>query len=120
MLADPQSITINSVANSLPAVARGVNQSTYQSADGNVKLSISHSYLGTRTRRLVRFDQQKVAADPLISAQNIVYKQAMYLVVDIPVTGFTVTEQNYLLAGFTTWLTTGSGANMTKVLGGES
>lgn len=120
MLSDPQSVTINAVAVSLPAVSRGVNNSKYQSSDGNVLFSISHDLGTSRTRRLVRIDQQKIAADPLISAQSIVYKMAIYLVVDIPKTGFTITEQNYLLAAFTTWLTTGSGANMTKVLGGES
>nr|UJQ84918.1 MAG: hypothetical protein 2 [Leviviridae sp.] len=63
MLADPQSVTINAVAQSLPAIARGVNTSTYQKDDGTVKLSFAHQY-GKRTRRTARLDFSKIVADP--------------------------------------------------------
>lgn len=119
MLTDPQSVTINAVANSLPAISRGVNLSAYQKDDGNVKLSVSHTY-GKRTRRQVRLDYSKIAADPLISSQNIKYSMTAYLVVDVPITGFTVTEAGYIVAALTGWLTASSNANTTKVLGGES
>jgi hypothetical protein len=119
MLADPQSLTINAIANSLPAVSRGVNQSSYRKDDGNVQLSISHTY-ASRTRRLARVDFSKIAADPLISANNIKYSMSAYLVVDIPVTGFTVAEAKYVVDSLTKWLTDTSGANTTKLLGGES
>lgn len=120
MLADPQSITINSVANSLPAVSRGINQSSYQKDDATAALSVSHSYGSKRTRRTVRIDFNKIAADPLISAQNIKYSMSAYLVVDVPITGFTVTEAQYIVSALTTWLTASSNANSIKVLGGES
>ncbi len=119
MLTDPQSLTINAVANSLPATARGVNTSNYTKDDGTVKLSIAHTY-SKRTRRVVRVDFSKIAADPLVSAQNIKYSMSAYLVVDIPVTGFTVTETKYIVDALAAWLTASSGANTTKVLGGES
>lgn len=64
MLADPQSVTINAVAQTLPAVARGVNTSTYRKDDQTVGLSVSHQY-GKRTRRTVRLDYSKIVADPL-------------------------------------------------------
>lgn len=119
MLADPQSVTINAVANSLPAVARGINTSTYQKDDENVKLMVAHS-TGKRNRSTVRLDFRKVAADPLISAQNIEYSMSAYLVVDRPKTGFTLIEAKQIVDGLTAWLTASSGANTTKVLGGES
>lgn len=119
MLADPQSLTINAVANSLPAISRGVNQSSYQKDDANVKLDISHTY-AKRIRRQVKASLSKIAADPLVSAQSIKYSMSAYLVVDVPVTGFTVTEAKYLVDALTAWLTASSGANTTKVLGGES
>lgn len=119
MLADPQSVTINSVANSLPAVARGINQSSYQKDDGNVVLSVSHQY-GKRTRRTVRLDFSKIAADPLVSAQNIKYSMSTYLVIDTPITGFTVAEAKLVVDGLTAYLTASSGAKVTSVLGGES
>nr|UJQ85867.1 MAG: hypothetical protein 2 [Leviviridae sp.] len=119
MLADPQSVTINAVAQSLPAIARGVNQSAYQKDDGNVKLTISHAY-GKRTRRTVRLDFSKIAADPLVSAQNIKYSMSTYLVIDTPITGFTVAEAKQIVDALTAYLTASSGAKVTSVLGGES
>lgn len=119
MLADPQSVTINSVANSLPAVSREKDSSRYQKDDGLVALTVSHTY-GKRKRRVVRLDHSKVAADPLISAQNIRYSMSAYLVIDVPDTGYTVAEAKQIVDGLTAYLTASSGANVTKVLGGES
>jgi hypothetical protein len=119
MLADPQSVTINAVAQTLPAVSRGVSSSVYAKDDGNVKLSVAHAY-GKRTRRSVRLDFRKIAADPLVSAQSIVYTMAAYLVIDTPVTGFTVAEAKQIVDALTAYLTASSGAKVTSVLGGES
>jgi hypothetical protein len=119
MLADPQSVTINAVATSLPAISRGENTSTYQKDDGTVKLAISHTY-GKRNRHSVRLDHSKIAADPLISAQNIKYSMSAYLVIDVPVTGYTNAEAKYIVDALTAYLTASSGAKVTSVLGGES
>lgn len=118
MLADPQSVTINAVASSLPRTISGP-PSTYQKDDGNVKLMVSHQF-GKRTRSTVRLDFRKIAADPLVSAQSIEYGMSAYLVVDRPTTGFTLVEAKQIVDGLTGWLTASSGANTTKVLGGES
>jgi len=118
-LSDPQSITINTVANPLPRVSTDRNASTYSKDDGNLKLSVSHSY-GKRVRRAVRIDSRKTAADPLFPAQNAPYSASVTLVVDAPLTGYTVTELKQIVDGFTAWLSASSGANLTKVLGGES
>lgn len=119
MFSDPQSVTINAVANSLPRTSSGVNQGAFTKDDATVKLSISHTY-AKRTRRMARLDFSKIAADPLISAQNIKYSMSAYLVVDVPVTGFTVAEAKQIVDALTLWLTTSTGANTTKLLGGES
>jgi hypothetical protein len=119
MLADPQSVTINAVATSLPAIGRGVDTSAYQKDDGTVKLTVSHNY-GKRTRRTARLDFSKIAADPLISAQNIKYSMSAYLVIDLPITGFTNTEAKYIVDALTAYLTASSGAKVTAILGGES
>lgn len=119
MLADPQSVTINSVATSLPAIARGVNSSAYQSADGATKLTISHTY-GKRTRRSARLDFSKIAADPLVPTQNQKVSMSAYLVIDHPVTGLTVSEIKYIVDALTGYLAATSGAKVTSMLGGES
>jgi hypothetical protein len=89
--ADPQSVTVNAVAISLPRTSSGVNSGVFTSADGNSKLSVSHSY-GKRTRRTIRLDSSKVAADPLLPTQNVKLSNSVYLVVDAPVAGFTNTS----------------------------
>lgn len=116
---DPQSVTINAVANSLPRISSGINAGTFQKDDGNVKLSVSHTY-GKRTRRTIRLDYSKIAADPLISAQNIKYSMSTYLVIDTPVTGFTVAEAKQIIDALTLYLTASSGARVTQLLGGEN
>lgn len=118
MLADPQSVTINSVAQSLPAVSRLKNQSQYAKDDATVELTISHSY-GKRTRRVARLDFNKIAADPL-TAQNARFSMSAYLVVDLPPVGFTNAEAKQVVDGLTAYLTASTGAKVTSILGGES
>lgn len=116
---DPQSVTINSVAISLPRVSTGVNTSTYQSNDSNTKLSASHQY-GKRNRHVIRLDTRKVAADPLNSAANLEYSESCYLVIDVPRVGYTVAQTKMDIDGFLAALTASSGALVTKLLGGEN
>lgn len=118
MISDPQSVTINSVAISLPRVASGVNTGAFKAADATVLESIGHTY-GRRTRRTWRIDHSKVAPDPLFPAQNTPYSMSFYVVADVPVTGYTVAEQKQVIDGFLAQLNASSGALITKFLGGE-
>lgn len=116
---DPQSVTVTGSASSLARTGSGINAGTFTSNDGTVALQVSSAY-AKRTRRTARINLNKIAADPLISAQNIKYSASVYLVVDAPPTGFTVAELTTLVTGLTTWLTTSSAANTIKLLGGEN
>jgi hypothetical protein len=118
-LSDPQSVTINAVAISLPRTSSSVNAGAFTSNDGTVKETVSHQY-GKRTRHLIRIDHSKIAADPLISAQNIKHSMSTYMVFDVPVTGYTVAEAKQVVDGFIAQLSASSGALITKVLGGEN
>lgn len=119
MFTDPQSITVNAVANTLPRTGVGASSASYSKDDGNLKLTVSHSY-GKRIRRTARIDSRKTAPDPLFPAQNNPYSMACYIVADVPTTGFTVAEQKQIIDALSAWLTASSGANVTKLLGGES
>lgn len=122
MFADPQSVTINAVAQALPRTAVGPNgpeSAQYTKDDGNVALLISHQK-GKRIRRTARLDFSKIAADPLISSTSIKYSMSAYLVVDLPPTGFTVVEAKQIVDGLTAWLTASTGANVTRLLANES
>jgi len=117
--ADPQSVTINAVANSLPRISSGVNTGAFQKDDASVKLSVSHSY-GKRVRRQIRLDFGKVAADLFQADVNLRYSMSAYIVVDAPEVGFTLAEQKQIVDALTAYLTASSGARVTQMLGGEN
>lgn len=117
--ADPQSVTINAVPNTLPRVSVKDNGSVYRKDDGNVEMSISHAY-GKRNRRVLRIDSRKTAPDPLFPSQNTPYNMFCYVVVDVPKVGFTIAEQKQIVDALTAYLTASSGSAVTRLLGGES
>lgn len=115
--ADPQSITVNSVAKSMPRVSSGESQSVYKTADDVFKMRISHQTAKSRIRRMVRIDQTIVAADPL-SAENSYQTAGIYVVVDEPAFGFDDTTLGYLVTALKDWLI--AGTNTAKLLGSET
>jgi len=119
MLADPQSVTVNSVAISLPTITRGTNLSVYQSSDGNNKLSLSHTY-GKRIRRVCRWDFRKLAANQFDTTINQYYSGAFYLVCDQPLAGYTAAELKLQSDGWLAYLAASSYAKITNFLGGET
>lgn len=117
---DPQSVTINAISTPLPRTSSGLHSGEFTSADGNVKLTVSHTGKGKRTRHLVRLDIAKVAADPLIAAQNLRYTMSVQLVTDVPLVGYTVTEQKNVVKALTDWLSASTDANNIRLAGGEN
>lgn len=113
---DPQTVTVNAVAQTLANISRSAQSSEYRKDDGTYDLKISHNE-GKRNRRTARLDFQKVAADPFEPALNQKFTGSVYCVIDVPVTGWTNTEIKDITLGLTAWLTS---ANVLKILGGES
>lgn len=115
--ADPQSITVNSVAKSLVRIASGDLNATYKSADDEWQMRISHQRSKSRVRRMVRIDQKLVAADPL-TAENTYQTGGVYLVIDEPEVGISDTVLGYLVNALCDWMQTST--NIAKVLASES
>lgn len=117
MYADPQSVTVNGVAVSLPR--QGSTQpdrlGTFATPDGTFTFDVRQNKTAQRFRREVRLTQKKVAADP-ISTLNKEISTSVILVVDEPRWGFSDTELSYLTAAVVAWFTN---ANRDKLLGGE-
>lgn len=112
---DPQTITVNTVAQTLNRVKSDGYPSEYHEVDEEFKMTISHQESKNRTRRMIRVDQRVVAADPLTSVNE--YKDlGVYLVIDEPEYGFSDAEIDYVVQALCTWLST---ANVTKVCGNE-
>lgn len=116
MFADPQSITVNAVAQSMPRISSTGTKSTYRKSDGTYQLTISHSESNNRVRSMARVDNKAIVTNPLDSTNDF-DTLSFYVVVDRPVFGFTQTQVDQLIAGFKTWL---DSAAITKLFAQES
>lgn len=116
-----QSLTVSGTASTLPRTGMGDSKGRWNASDGTLELSVSSTY-GKRTRRVARIQTSKIAPDPLISSTNIKHSMSAYVVVDTPVTGFTVTEQKAIVDALAAWLAAGTGAanHTVQLLGGEN
>jgi len=118
MYADPQSLTINSVATSFPRQGSSAPDrlGRFVTADGVYEFDVRQNKTANRFRREVRLTQKKVAADP-ISAVNKEVSASFIIVIDEPRWGFTDTELAYLANAMVAWFTS---ANRDKLLAGEN
>lgn len=117
--ADPQSITVNAVAQSMPRTSSGTNFGEFTQDDGTNSLTIRHAY-GKRTRRVMQFRDSKIAANPFDTTRNDKVSMSVSLVVDHPPQGYTNTELKQVVDGLIAYLTASSGAKVTQLLGGEN
>lgn len=114
--ADPQSITIDGDAVSLPRTGFSANSGRFTAASGDESLEISHQS-GSRFRHMVRLTDARTVGNPLVPDQNIAVNMSAHLVIDMPRNGYTVAEIADLAAALTAWATK---ANLQKVVSGES
>jgi len=118
-LADPQTITISGTGNTLNRVSSGNNEGAFSKDDTNLRLEVKHSY-AKRNRSVIKVTHRKVAADPLVTAQNLQYQMGINISFDRPPVGYTPAEVKAIWDGLLANLAASSGLNITKVLGGES
>lgn len=113
--ADPQSVTVNAVAQSLPRVGLGPSSGIFQKDDQSYKLEIFHDKK-KRTRHIAKLSFRKIAADVYTASNNIEYTGSVTLTLDGPNVGYTNTDLLNIVNGFVGWLTP---ANVTKVIAFE-
>lgn len=117
MFSDPQTITIDGVAKTLPAINRGETSSTYRKADGELTFTVSHQKTGKgRYRHLIRVDRSVIGTDPFTS-NNMEFQDAVYLVIDRPSIGIDNVDVRKLALGLVGFATSG---NLDKVIALES
>jgi len=116
---DPTTVTINGTANDLFEVSNRENGKSYRSADGNVDMQIDHSY-GRRESHRIRFHRRHVSTNPLVPSSNQMTDQAVTITVNTDPSGWTATETKQFVDGVLAVLTASTGANITKLLGGQS
>jgi hypothetical protein len=120
MLSDSLTVTVAASPHTLARVpASGQESGSFQEADGALRFTVSHSN-GKRRRTAIRITTEKTIPDPIIATTNNVVNMSAYLVVDVPKQGYTVAQKKEIVDALTAWLNASSGANLTKVLGGEA
>lgn len=117
--ADPQEVTISLVDHTLPRVGFGPTSGVFATSDGEIKLSVSHA-VNKRARRTARIDHSTIVADPLSPALNTPRSMSCYLVIDAPLNGYSASDLVSITGGLIQWLSDNSGANLTRLVGGEN
>jgi len=118
---DPSTITVNSVAKSMPRVETDGRKAIYQSADGLWTLTVSHRSTKNKGRErvssVIRVDQKKLVTDPITSVTDY-DTLSQWFVIDRPFVGFTVTEVQQQVAGFAAGFL--DSTTIAKIFGQES
>ncbi len=117
MFSDPQTVTVSGVGKTLNRTGSTDSGGKFATADRSYQMSVAHSY-GKRSRHTVRLQFDSLIANPLVAGQNVQNSITTYLVVDTPA-GFDTATAKAVVDGFLANLSATSGANLTKLLGGE-
>lgn len=119
-LSDPQSITVNGSAKSMPLIVRNGQSTIYQTSAQDFKFTVQHTDLKrdkkSRLKSLVTFTQTAAVTDPITSvvdSDNLIVS----VQIDRPLFGFDQTTTNNLVQGLISWLTS---TNVGKLYGRES
>lgn len=120
MYADPQTLTIATVSTPLARVGNDQTSGTFSSADGVNGLRVSHTVTKSRKNDSVKLEVSKIVADPFVPAQNVPVAFSVSFSVNTPYQGVTKAEAKALGDSLAAWLTASSGANITKLVAGES
>jgi len=120
MLSDPQTITVNAVAKTMPKILTDQKHSVYQLSDQTFTLDVRHTSVKkdkkSRIKSLVTFTQRAVVADPLTAIND--YETLVFSAqIDRPEAGFTSLQTQQLITGFQSWMNT---TMVDKLFGQES
>lgn len=118
MFSDPYVVTISGAGKSLNKLTTTDSGSKFGTSDRLHRASVNHFY-GRRERHSIRLDVDTTTANPLITGQNVVNSMSVILTVDNP-KGFDTTTIKAVVDGFLAKLTASSGADVTKLIGGEA
>lgn len=120
--ADPQTVTINAVAQTLARTGFDSVKGSFRKDDGTYELIVGQNS-GRRTRQSIRLNSRKTAPDALNPALTQAVSMSVTLVVDTPGTsaggGYTLAEKKQIVDGLVAYLSASSGARVTQLLGGE-
>jgi len=116
---DPQSVTVNAVARSLPRILTGTNVGNFTTADGVTTLAVDPS--GTKARRIAKASiRENVNVTDSVTGLVSLQNHSFTIIANRPKTGISDVVAEQLAAGLIAWATAGSNANLKKLLAGEN
>lgn len=116
---DPQTVTIDAVAQVMARSFDKTGAGNFATADGGYRLEILPSNGKTKVRTL-RLRNSKITSDPLVTTTNVRVTDLISLTIIQPLDGYTVDEVVKQVSGLLTWLTASTNANLTKFVNGEN
>ena len=117
MFSDPQAVTISGSAKSLNRTSSTESGGKFSTPARDYLMSVAHQY-GRRYRHTVRLQSDSLVANPLVSGQNVNQSMTVSLTVDTP-PGYDTATAKAVVDGFLANLSASTGANITKLIGGE-
>lgn len=121
MFADPYIVTVNAVAQSMGRTSVGNNSAVYRKDDGLYRTTIQHQLGKSFNQRVIRLDRTTLVSDPFTTGSFLTTDESVWLVSKTPTGGLvSLAAQKQLVDGFLAKLTASSGADITKLLAGES
>ncbi len=116
MYADPLSVTVSTVAKSLPRIGSSLNSGSFRMDTGEYELKIQHNQ-GRRNRSQVTLVSSKIVTDPFASDRNIPVSMSTAVYIDTPASGYTAAEVAAQLIALADWLK--ASTNAAKLVGRE-
>lgn len=113
---DPNSVTVSTVAKSLPRTGSSNNSGKFRMDTGEYELTITHN-VGRRNRSQLVLVNSKVVVDPFASDRNIPVSMSTGVYVDVPATGYSAGDIAAQLIAVADWLK--AGTNSAKLVGRE-
>lgn len=118
--ADPQTVTIDGTASTLPRVFEKENVGSFIGPNQDVEMVIRPTLTkAMRRHQVVQLKVAKNATDPISGIGKRV-ESTMSIVLDAPVAGFSDAELVAAASGLITWATAGTNANLKKFVAGEN
>lgn len=116
---DPQTLTIDAVASTLPRLVTGTVLGKFTSPDGLIELSIDPRGTTKRNRRKVALYIRKTVTDSVTGLTR--QEQHMVSVTsDRPLSGISDDDVVKAFTALSGWLTASTNANLKKLVGGEN
>ena len=118
-LSDPQSVTIDGTAFSLPLISRQDGVAKYVSADQTVSETVRQDATSATKRSSFAFQASYLVTDPVTGL--VTRKQTnVSILITRPVVGRAIADDVKLVLGACAYASASSGAVVTRILSGES